>query len=164
MLIKKPGLRIIKTWIAVFISMVISVMRFGSGLSFYSAIAAIICMDTNVEGTYTKGINRIKGSIIGGLLALAYLFFLGRFQDGQILNLFLLSVFVFILIWALSILGLNGAISIACIVFLSVTLNHGHDPGGLPLDFAINRIIDTLIGVITAIFVNWFDFKLRKKL
>lgn len=42
--IKRPGLRIIKTVLAVFFSMVISELRPGEGLPINSSIAAIISM------------------------------------------------------------------------------------------------------------------------
>ena len=145
MQIKKPGARIIKTGLALFLSMILSSLR-ASGLPFYSGIAAIICMQQDVASTFVKGINRAIGTIIGGLTGLVYLLYI---QEDKIL------------IWILASFERNLAITIAAIVFLSVTINHAHDVAG-PVAFALNRIIDTIIGIFTALFVNWVDFKYRK--
>ncbi|MCI7238851.1 MAG: aromatic acid exporter family protein [Anaerococcus sp.] len=161
MIVKKPGLRIIKTGIALFISMLLSRLRPGDGLSFYSGIAAVICMETDVMSTYTKGINRVKGTLIGGIFGLIYLLLLDEIITNEFLNLVLLSIFVTVLIWLLASFKLNGAIAIASVVFLSVTINHADDKS--PLFFALSRVIDTLIGVFTAIFVNGIGFKYREK-
>ena len=41
-----------------------------------------------------------------------------------------------------------------CVVFLCITATHGNDES--PLAFAIDRIIDTTIGIFIALFINQF--------
>lgn len=53
------------------------------------------------------------------------------------------------------------AISIMAIVFLSITINHGTDT--MPFLFALNRTLDTMVGVISAIIVNRSDFEFRDR-
>lgn len=162
MSIKKPGARIIKTGLALFLSMILSSLRV-AGLPFYSGIAAIICMQQDVKSTFTKGINRALGTVIGGFVGLIYLLVVERFALSERENIFFLSILVTLLIWILANFEKNLAITIAGIVFLSVTINHAHDLGG-PVGFAVNRVLDTLIGVFTSLFVNWVDFDFRKRI
>lgn len=161
-MLKRPGLRILKTGLAVILSMVISELRPGEGLAFYSAIAAIICMQQNVTKTYTKGMDRVLGTMFGGLLGLIYLVIIPQETIPSILDYLLISLVSVFIIWVLASFRRKDAVSIGAIVFMSITINHGNDPGGLPIPFAFNRTLDTLIGVLVAIFVNFVDFKLRK--
>lgn len=161
---KKPGLRIIKTGLAVMISMVISHIRPGGGLPFYSAIAAIISMQQNVDDSFSVGVNRVIGTIFGGLMGLIYLVIV---PDGSIpvfLDYFLIALVVTFIIWVMANVNRKSAVSIAAIVFLSITINHSKDPGGIPLDFASSRVTDTLIGVLSAILVNYGHFELKKRI
>lgn len=155
---KKPGLRIIKTFIAVTLAMIISAIRPGEGLPFYSAIAAIICLKSDVEGSRDIGINRVLGTMLGGLCGLLYLLIVPANYLPRLLELILISLISSIIIWIMAMVGKPKAISIMAIVFLSITINHGNE-GNLPFLFAFNRTFDTMVGVIMAIVVNRFDFE-----
>lgn len=160
MQVKFPGPRIRKTGLAVLISMIISHFRPGEGLAFYSAIAAIICMQQNVHQTFHKGLGRIIGTIFGGSMGLFYLVTFPDEKLPEIVDFFIIAILVTIIIWVMSMINKKDAVSIAGIVFLSVTINHASDL--VPLNFAVSRIIDTLIGVLVAFFVNYIDFKLKE--
>ena len=158
---KKPGLRIIKTFIAVSLAMLISSFRPGEGLPFYSAIAAIICLKSDVEGSREIGINRVIGTILGGLCGLLYLLIVPANYLPRSVELILISLLASIIIWVMAMAGKPKAVSIMAIVFLSITINHGNE-GNLPFLFAFNRTFDTMVGVISAIVVNWTDFEIRE--
>lgn len=158
---KKPGLRIVKTFIAVTLAMLISSFRSGEGLPFYSAIAAIICLKSDVEGSREIGINRVIGTILGGLCGLLYLLIVPANYLPRAVELILISLLASIIIWVMAMAGKPKAISIMAIVFLSITINHGNE-GNLPFLFAFNRTFDTMVGVIMAIVVNWSDFEIRE--
>lgn len=160
MRLKFPGPRIRKTGLAVLISMIISYYRPGEGLAFYSAIAAIICMQQNVHQTFHKGLGRIIGTIFGGTMGLIYLLAFPAGSIPEIARLIIIAGLVTIIIWIMASVNKKDAVSIAGIVFLSVTINHAGDL--VPFNFAINRIIDTLIGVLVAFFVNYIDFKIKE--
>ena len=162
MQVKFPGPRIRKTGLAVLISMIISHYRPGEGLAFYSAIAAIICMQQNVHQTFHKGLGRIIGTLFGGTIGLIYLLTFPSKKIPDIVGLFLIAILVTIIIWVMSMINKKDAVSIAGIVFLSVTINHAGDL--VPFNFALNRVIDTLIGVIVAFLVNYIDFRLKESL
>ena len=160
--IEKPGLRILKTSIAVFLSLFICHIRSEEAIPFYGAIAAIICMKVGLDETINVGLNRILGTFLGGFTGLIHLLIFKRMTLHPFVNYIIISTVVFLLIWLMANLNKPNAISIMCIVFVSITINHGEAPD-YPVAFALNRTIDTLVGVIIAIFVNWFDFELRKK-
>ena len=161
-MLKKPGLRIIKTGLAVLIAMLISYFRPGEGLDFYSAIAAIICMQQSVHETYHKGLGRIIGTIFGGGMGLCFLLLFPENSLPDILRIIIIAILVTIIIWIMASVNKKDAVSIAGIVFLSVSINHAEDI--MPFNFALNRVIDTLIGVLVAFFVNYIDFKIRESL
>ena len=161
MKIKMPGLRIIKTFIAVTLAMIISHYRPGEGLPFYSAIAAIICLKSDVEGSRDIGKNRVIGTMLGGICGLIYLLIVPDNVLPSTLEYILISFLSSIIIWVMSMAGKPKAISIMAIVFLSITINHGKE-AELPFLFAFNRTFDTMIGVVSAIIVNWSEFEFRK--
>lgn len=160
MKLKKPGLRIIKTFIAVSLAMAISYYRPGAGLPFYSAIAAIICLKSDVEGSRDVGKNRMIGTMLGGISGLIYLLLVPYGSIPIIAEYILISFISSLLIWVMSMAGKPKAITIMAVVFLSITINHGNEEV-LPFVFAFNRTFDTMIGVVIAILVNWSDFEIR---
>lgn len=160
---KRPGLRIVKTAIAVFLSLCLCHIRSPESMPFYGAIAAIICLKPDVDDTIDIGVNRVIGTLMGGLTGLVYLLNFKRLDLNSFTNYFLVSLIVILLIWLMANLNKPNAISIMCIVFISIVINHGESPE-FPVNFALNRVIDTLVGVLVAIFINWSDFEIRKKI
>lgn len=154
---KKPGLRIIKTLIAVALSMLISYYRPGDGLPFSSAIAAIICLQPDPGETREIGKNRFYGTILGGICGLLYLLVVPSDFFPKPFDLLVMSLLVSIIIWIMSMLGKPKAIVITSIVFLSITVNQGKQ-GSLPYYYAFNTTFDTMVGVIMAILVNRPNF------
>jgi hydroxymethylpyrimidine pyrophosphatase-like HAD family hydrolase len=147
------GMRIIKSAVAVFICFLIYLIR-GTGMPFYSAIAAILCMQQGVESTKKVGLNRTIGTLIGGAFGVVVLLLERRFIPEAMpgLRYLLVSVAIIPLIYTTILLEQKTASYISCVVFLSVAVNHGSDV--VPYAFALNRIIDTLIGIFVALGVN----------
>src|SRR5699024_8999949 len=130
-------------------------------IPFYGAIAAVICLKSDVDGTIKIGVNRVIGTLIGGFTGLIYLLTFKSMKLNPYINYALVSLVIIYLIWLMSNLNKPNAITIMCIVFISITINHGESTE-FPVDFALNRVIDTLVGVLVAIFINWSDFEIRK--
>ena len=61
----KVGLRILKSALAVFLCFVVYLVR-QDGMPFYSAIAAVLCMQPYVRHSFTAALNRTVGTLIGG--------------------------------------------------------------------------------------------------
>lgn len=63
----KIGLRIIKSAVAVFLCFVVYELRGEVGIPFYSAIAAILCMQPYVGSSKKVALNRVIATFLGGL-------------------------------------------------------------------------------------------------
>ena len=155
----KIGLRNIKTAVSVFICILIFQIL-GRDVPFYACIAAVICMGPSVDSSVITGKNRFTGTIVGGFCGIITMFpiqFLPTWFDPIYIGLGVL-----ILIYLCNIAKINGSISIACVVYLSILTNIRTTS---TIMYAINRIIDTTIGIVISIFVNkYFDFKFIKEI
>lgn len=69
----KIGMRIVKTALAVFLCFLIDLLRNHQGAPFYSAIAAILCMQPFVSNSVKVAFNRSVGTFIGGLFGMLVL-------------------------------------------------------------------------------------------
>lgn len=150
MRLPKIGMRNIKTAVSVFLCLLLfNIIKRDN--SFYACIAAIICMQQTIENTFSKGVSRIIGTIIGGFVGVILLV-IGESYITENAYLFLIPLGIVILIEICVLLKQNDAVSICCIVFLSILINHRYI--GDYLFYTINRVIDTSIGIMIAVAVN----------
>lgn len=155
-----PGMRTIKTCLAVFICFMIDLIR-ADGVPFYSAIAAILCIKKDMHDSFKSGKDRFIATIIGCIAGALFLFIeqeLIPFDDAWLRYLVLSLLLIPVIYFSVMIKQPNSTY-LACVVFLSVTINHAQET---PLSFAIDRFIDTSIGIIVALFVNYSLFYLAK--
>lgn len=147
-----PGMRVVKTVIAVYICFLISFIRNTS--PFYSAIAAILCMQNNHENSFKTGKSRMIGTLIGGMYGFIAIVGINYFNIElfNYLHYLILSLFLIPIIYTNVLCKSASSSYISCVVFLSITVSHGGDVS--PLLFALNRVIDTLIGIIVSLFIN----------
>ena len=106
---------------------------------------------------------RIFGTIFGALIGLMYLFIISVFSNpfNKFYSIFISLGIVFI-IFILNSLKKNDAIQICCVVFLIITLNYNQTNAYY---YALERTIDTVIGILIAIIVNkYFDIRFLKKI
>ena len=67
------GMRMIKTAVAVFLCLVVYVLRGHRGVPIHAVIAAVICMQPYMEDSRTFAVNRVIATVVGafyGLVAL----------------------------------------------------------------------------------------------
>lgn len=183
------GIVIIKAAVSVFICCLIYLFfDIGTGVPFYSAIAAVICIQPEIKSTFRIGLNRTIGTLIGGFTGMLILFLIRSFslESQQIWASLLISACIIPLMYLaeavkkkpfsfsrkssspknplamapfkylVDFMRKNALTNITCIAFLSVTITHGIDTS--ISGFAINRMIDTLIGVFVSFFINIFPF------
>lgn len=148
MKLQKPGMRNIKTGIGVMICVLIGYFHIIDS-TFFAATACIVCMQTTVKGSLTVGINRLKGTLIGGLMG--FLFVLIRPGEPILSCLGIITT-----IYICNILKINKSITIACIVFCAIHLNIGDSS---PIAYSMSRTLDTSIGVIIGVAVNYFIYR-----
>lgn len=159
----KIGMRIMKTAIAVFLCFLISPVRGTAGTPFYSAIAAIICMQPSVTDSLKLSLYRTVATLFGGLAGMAVLMAeRSLYPDApQMLKYLILSVCIVLLIYLTLVIKMPSAAAITCVVFLSTSVTLGEV--GVAYVFALNRIIDTLIGIFVSVGVNAVQLPIRKR-
>lgn len=155
------GLRMIKTAIAVFICLIIYILRGQQGIPFYSVIAAIFCMETDIGNSKSNAKSRTFGTFNGafwGCIVLVMNTYI--FKDTPILWKYLfISISVIPVIYTAVILKKQAVSFFSGVVFLSITVNHLSDSN--PYLFVLNRVLDTLIGVVVSIIVNQISIPRR---
>lgn len=158
----KIGLRTWKTVIAVFICFMIGELRI-DGIPFYSAIAAILCIQKTTKDSFKEGKKREIATIIGASVGVIYLYIERLIPPIQFdfLRYSLLSLLLIPIIQLSRMIKQEDGTFLMCVVFLSVTVNHNLDSS--PISFAIARIIDTSIGILIGILVNHLPFNTIKK-
>lgn len=151
----KIGARMVKTSLAVFLCFVLYSIR-NAGIPFYSAIAAVLCTQPEMNESLSKGKSRIIGTCIGGFAGMGVLFLfqplLGQMND--LIRYAIISLMLIPLIQMTVWMKQPDSSYLSCVVFLCVTISHAGDAD--PFFFAINRMIDTLIGIFIAVGVNAF--------
>jgi hypothetical protein len=161
-----PGMRVIKTMIAIFICLLIEAIRQKTGTQYHSSIAAVVCMQPTMKSTTKTARERVIGTLIAGLYAFLVLTFvfpalnIDRMDWAYFLVTAVLSLpLMTLMIW----IRTPGPIAITVIVFLIITLK---TTDTTPIAYTLERVGDTLIGISVAMLVNWFPplNKLGKKM
>lgn len=148
MKLHKPGMRNIKTGIGVMICVLVGYLNI-IDKTFFAAVACIVSMQTTIKSSMTVGLNRLKGTFVGGLIG--FLFALIKPGDP-----ILSCIGIITTIYICNILKINKSITIACVVYCAIHLNIGD---GNPVQYSINRILDTSIGVIIGVAVNYYIYR-----
>lgn len=137
------GMRTIKTALVVFISFVVSSL-INDELSFALIYASVICVETSVVSSVKIGYNRILGTVVGGFIGLimSYVPLYGGITMA-------LGVVVTILVGNL--LNIKKATGIAITLVVIILIG---SRGDSPAVYALQRTLDTLIGILIATIVN----------
>ena len=117
MKLHKPGMRNIKTGIGVMICVLAGHLHLVDN-TLFAAIACIVCMQTTVKGSLTAGLNRLKGTFIGGLIGFIFVLI----HPG---NPILSCLGIITTIYICNVLKINNSISIACVVYCAIYLGVG---------------------------------------
>ncbi len=149
----KIGFRIIKTAIAVLICLIISLFRPHS-IPFYAVIASIICLQCTMDNSILTAKSRVIATFIGGIYGIIFLEIeeFVPLYSHNIIRSMLIAFSIAIIIYTTVLMKKNSSAYISCVVFCSIVITHKED--AFPILFAINRMVDTLIGVAVAIIVN----------
>lgn len=147
----KFGLRIIKTGLAVSLCVLVAKLLHLE-YPFYSAIAAVIAMQATIADSLKQGLHRMQGTIVGAIIGFLFALIMVGNPWWTGLGLIITLAILKLMHW-------NEAMNIASIVFIAIMVNIT----GRPMNYAINRIIDTAIGITIAFLVNRFVFPPRYK-
>ena len=151
-----PGQRIVRSVVAVWLCFVVYVLRGRFGIPFYSAIAALQCLQPYDKEMRKVARKRLTGTMIGafwGLLVLLIdLELIGWGVPDEYLHYLLLGLMVGVVLYSTVLLHATESAYFSTVVFLTVAYNHIGDAN--PYLFAMNRVVDTILGVALAEIVN----------
>lgn len=149
----KIGGRIYKTVFAVFACFLIDTIR-NAGVPFYAAIAAILCIQRSPKDSFQQAKNRELATIGGGIWGMAYLLFERHvfYLHAELLRYAVLSLLLIPIIQFSLLIRQEKGTFLMCVVFLSITAAHATDIS--PIRFAVDRMVDTSIGIAVALAVN----------
>ncbi len=157
------GKRIRKTGIAVFICLLIYVLRGYRGMVSQSCVAAIICMQPFRKDIKQQAIERVVGMVIGAFWGLFFLqiFKLNPlFSDFMIIVYLLIAIGVVCTLYSTVLFRQTNTAALAAIVFLGITLPYPDIEE--PLMQTYHQVVDTCIGIFVAAFVDAYE-RPRKK-
>ena len=123
----------------------------------FACSGAVFGLGNDMENSWLNGGNRLFGTIFGGVLGmLLYSFYLYFYPEGtkegfNLLILLLLFMGVVALILVSQIFKWPGAIQPGGVMLSILLFNQ---PADTFVSYSLNRIFDTAIGVIIALFVN----------
>lgn len=141
---KKLGLRSIKTAIAVVIGLYLShILKLYTPL--YTSIASITSMQNNMYESFKDVTKRAFTAIFGVTLG----YFLSRISSDPYVEILVGGFGILLILYILNALDLTRMSSLSCIVFMASFFSKIDK-----FDYAINRVIGTLIGIGIGIIVN----------
>lgn len=145
MKVKMVGMRTIKTALSVFICVALS-QFLNRQYIFYAAVAAVIGLQSSVSDSFKAGKNRMLGTVVGAFIGLIC----ALISPG---NAILCGIGTVIIIYICDLLDWKKSIAISCTVFLVIMLSLN---GRQPVEYSINRTLDTFLGIAVAVLVNYF--------
>ena len=121
----------------------------------FACIGAIFGVGSDMGNSRLNGGNRFFGTVIGGFLGmLLFRIYIIFYPEGgyHMFLLLLLFVGVVLLILASQLFRWPGAVQPGGVVLCIILFN---TPVATYISYSLNRMIDTGIGVLVALLVNW---------
>ncbi|MDL2217613.1 aromatic acid exporter family protein [Christensenellaceae bacterium OttesenSCG-928-M15] len=159
----KIGMRVVKTIVAVTICMLISLVSHDTNLISVSAVSAIVTLRASNRDTLRAGLLRLVGTLIGGLIGLLCVViesFVPFYNQG--LYVIIIPLMMLLDFYICNVFNLTDAAAISSIVVLLVA-THVNMAAGEAISYAIQRVVDTLIGVAVATAVNMLIYPRKEK-
>ncbi len=159
-----PGQRIVRSVLAVWLCFAVYLLRGRHGIPFYSVIAALQCIQPYNREMHKVGRKRVVGTLIGAFWGLAVLLLelelIGRGVPDELLHYLLLGLMVGVVIYSTVLLQATENAYMAAVVFLTVAYSHIEDAN--PYLYALNRVVDTVLGVGLAELINRIHLPRRR--
>jgi|GEM_PF-165346 len=141
------GMRTIKTAIVVIISYFVSTI-IPNSLPFAMIYASVICVETSVVSSFKIGYNRVLGTILGGIIGLI----VGYIPWYKGLTM---ALGIVITILVCNYLDIKKTTGIAITLVIIILLGSDKFTPGV---YAVQRTIDTILGIVIATIVNTLIF------
>ena len=140
----KLGMRTFKTGLSVALGMLVAQL-FNLRSPIFVVISAIMAMKASVSDSFILGKNRMISTLVGASVGLILSYILPQ-------NAIFLGVGIILVIYIHNLFNWKDSITLSAIVFSIIFMNT--DTGRLA--YAVNRTIDTFIGIIISMLVNYF--------
>lgn len=119
---------------------------------FYASIAAAVVAQNSHKEVFKLGIKRVYGTVVGAVIGLFFYHYLPH-------EFYIYALGTSIIVFICSSI-LKAPSNMACIVFIAMSLNIK----GISVEYyAFHRVIDTIIGVFSALLVSYIFSFLEKK-
>lgn len=156
---KKPlvGMRTFKTALSVWICLILFYLM-NQRTPMIAAIAAVVVLKESPKTSLTSAKHRVMGNFLGALTALLLTILAETIHHELLIQLVGIPIGVIFLITISNVLnyktGIVGGVAAFFVTYFSTPYNG-------PIVYAANRVIDTLIGALIAISVNYLVDKDR---
>ena len=127
--------------------------------SLFAAIAAVICVQSTIENSLKIGLNRLIGTLLGGVLSLMLLYIINEFHLQKFLPI-IVALGVSLIIYICNIIKKPSACSISSITLMAILITQSFND---PLMYAIHRTVETAFGVTVAILINKYIHRPKGK-
>ncbi len=154
------GLRVVKTALAV-LAVLFIYGFWGRQGAVLAAVAAVICMQGSVSGSVKSGLNRILGTVLGGVFGVL-VSLIPYHKDYFALWALVVAAGLVPLMYLCNLISKPESIIIACVVYLVIAADIMYTGDVHPVQYALQRLLDTGIGVVVAVAVNVLVFRPRK--
>lgn len=151
----KIGPRTLKTAFAVFLCLALFPKT-----PFFSCMTAVFCLQNTVSSSFKVAFIRGFGTIWGGIIGLTFIYvrhFVLWMPIPEPFMTFALyttvAIGIIVMIQSLNLFKRPDCINIGCIVFLAITTVNADK---LPAYYMVNRVIETLFGIVIGLLVNKF--------
>lgn len=142
---RSPFIQVLKTSVAAVLAWLASNLLLGQELPIFAAIAALLVVQPSVNQSIAKGIERSLGVLLGVVLAYGA----GLVFGSSSWIVLVIIVVALLLAWVLRLTpGSANQIPISAMLVLAIG-------GGQNPDYALERIVETVIGVVIALIVNF---------
>ncbi|UUX34145.1 FUSC family protein [Fundicoccus culcitae] len=150
----KIGPRIIKTGLAVSISILLATYLLPNSTGGLAGIAATLSTMPSVRKSYETLISRTTSFAIGGIISIIMIYI---FDYTPIPPYISVGIATVLTIAVLTAINLNDMIGLAVVTVIVIMLSD--DPNYVGV--AINRVLETLIGVVVSFIINWLVYPPR---
>lgn len=158
------GQRIMRSVVGVALCFAVYYLRGKRGIPFYSALAVLQCIQPYMESSREMAKKRTLGTLIGAfwgfLVLLMELYLLPEYIRTSIVGSLLIACMTGVVLYTTVLFDKKNVSYFSCVVFLSITIMHMTDEN--PYIFVLNRVLDTIIGVIMAVVVNSFHLPRKR--
>ncbi len=115
---------------------------------FFTVIAAIFSMENSIASTYKAGLYRLIGTLVGAFVGVIFIYI----QPG---NALLMAIGTILLIFICNTFKWDRAVPIAGVMFAAIMLSLNNKN---PLQYSFSRVLDTFVGIVIAVAVNYLIF------